>query len=40
MQHFLKPPPRAAGTWVISPELFCQIFVAMNRPLASLHMSF
>src|SRR4051794_25417374 len=35
MQQFLKPATGIAGTWIVTPELFGELFVAIDNPLAA-----
>jgi hypothetical protein len=40
MQHFLKPAARTAGTQVIAPQLFNEIFVTVDYPVPSFDLGF
>jgi hypothetical protein len=40
MQHLLKPATGTARAWIVAPEFFEQLFVAMDDPHAALHARF
>src|SRR2546429_4114274 len=40
MQHFLKPAARVARAWIVPAHLVREFLVAVNQPLAALHVGF